>query len=206
MVCDDGTSAPPALPADEAQAMANAVANRQREFALGRWCARRALVRLGVEARSIPMAANRAPIWPDGVVGSITHCARFVGAVAARAHDYRGIGFDAERADRLGVDLVRLICTPAEVEWTREHAAAGVDWPTVVFSAKEALYKCISPAFGVMLDFLDVELEIDPARLEFEARLATSGDARRLSAADLGAVRGRIAFTNELVFACAFLR
>ena len=82
----------------------------------------------------------------------------------------------------------------------RQPRDAGVDWPKVIFSAKEALHKCISPVFGTMLDFVDVTLDIDAANLEFSARLA-----RPAAKVDLSAVRGRFAFSDTFVFACAFI-
>jgi enterobactin synthetase component D / holo-[acyl-carrier protein] synthase len=207
-VFTDGTVDPPELPRVEAAAIRNAVPSRQREFSLGRWCARRALAQLGIAAPTIPVASNRAPVWPDGVVGSITHCKGFVGAVVARDDRLRSIGFDAELAEPLASDLVRLICTPSEIAWIESIAEQSVeqsaaqspapqlDWPKAMFSAKEAVYKCIAPVFGRMLDFLDVTLTIDVESLAFTV---ASHEI------DLGAVRGRIAVSSEFVFACAFM-
>ena len=64
---------PPDLPADEAISMVRAVPRRRVEFATGRLCARRAMAALGHARVSIPRAQDRVPIWPDGIVGSITH-------------------------------------------------------------------------------------------------------------------------------------
>ena len=80
-------SQPDPLEAPERAAVAGAVASRQREFAGGRTCARRALLRLGHAAQPIPVGACRAPVWPHGVVGSITHCSSFAAAAVARAAD-----------------------------------------------------------------------------------------------------------------------
>ena len=208
-VFTDGTIDPPGLPPEEAAAIRNAVPSRQREFSLGRWCARRALARLAIDAPSIPVAANRAPVWPDGVVGSITHCKGFVGAVVARDDRLRSIGLDAERAEPLAPDLVKLICTAREIAWIAEqsvgqwvgHSAEQspipqLDWPKAMFSAKEAVYKCIAPVFGRMLDFLDVTLAIDVESLAFTV---TSREI------DLSVVRGQLAASRAFVFACAFI-
>jgi 4'-phosphopantetheinyl transferase EntD len=204
-VFTDGTIDPPELPPEEAAAVRNAVPSRQREFSLGRWCAHRALARLALDTPIIPVAADRAPIWPAGVVGSITHCKGFVGAAAARRSSLRSIGFDAERADPLSAELVRLICTGPEIAWIAEQSAdrsaeqspaPQLDWPKAMFSAKEAVYKCIAPVFGRMLDFLDVTLAIDVDSLAFTM---TSGEL------DLAAVRGQLAVSRAFVFACAFI-
>jgi len=46
---------------------------RRVEFVLGRACARRALARLGIHDFALRNDADRTPIWPEGVVGSLTH-------------------------------------------------------------------------------------------------------------------------------------
>jgi 4'-phosphopantetheinyl transferase EntD len=142
-------------------------------------------------------------------VGSITHCKGFVGAVVAPANQLQAIGFDAERADALDPDLIRLICTPAELEWIRlrRHGnpadwVDGVDWPKAFFSAKEAIHKCIWPLWDRMLDFLDVTIEMDPDRQTFSAHESRPGAAAGI---DFEQMRGRVAATERFVFTCAFV-
>jgi 4'-phosphopantetheinyl transferase EntD len=81
---------------DEAAAVAGAGAERRREFGTVRWCARKALRQLGVPAVPILPDGDRAPRWPVGVVGSLTHCAGYRAAVVARSGELRGVGIDAE--------------------------------------------------------------------------------------------------------------
>ncbi len=68
---------------DESVAVERAMASRRREYATTRDCARRALAQLGIAARAIPTLADGAPGWPDGVIGSLTHCRGFRGAAVA---------------------------------------------------------------------------------------------------------------------------
>jgi len=198
---------PPALFKEEDEAIRNAVTSRRREFAVGRWCARRALAKLDVPPLAIPVGRSRAPMWPAGIVGSITHCQGFVGAAVARDSCLRSIGFDAERAEPLDADLVALICTPAEITWMRGFPdARGMEWAKVLFSAKEAVHKCIWPLIGQMLDFVDVTLDIDPDRGVFSARHAARTESPDVgSDAVFAQVRGRFDISNELVFTCAFV-
>ena len=63
--------------------MANAVPKRIQEFADGRLCARRALEEFGVTNFPIRMARDRQPVWPDSLIGSITHTAGLCAAVVA---------------------------------------------------------------------------------------------------------------------------
>src|ERR1700688_5221299 len=78
------------------QALRHATQKRQREFLAGRWCAKQALQCLGAGSTHVAMAGDRAPIWPDGVVGSITHTGGFVAAAVAWAADIAGVGIDSE--------------------------------------------------------------------------------------------------------------
>jgi 4'-phosphopantetheinyl transferase EntD len=187
----------------EMVAIANAVPSRRREFALGRACARRALAEFKLPPIAIPVGPDRCPLWPEGMVGSITHCEGFVGAVVASVERVRGIGFDAEPATPLGADLEALICTPEELAWVASAPPAPcADWPKVLFCAKEAVHKCVAASAGVMLDFLEVTVTLHPERLAFSAKAADHACTR---AVELLTVSGRFALTPEFVFASALL-
>jgi 4'-phosphopantetheinyl transferase EntD len=187
----------------EMVAVANAVPLRRREFALGRACARRALAGFNRPPIAIPVGPDRRPLWPEGVVGSITHCEGFVGAVVASGDRVCGIGFDAERATHLGADLEALICTPEELAWVASAPPAPcADWPKVLFCAKEAVHKCVAASAGVMLDFLEVTVTLHPERLAFSAKAADHACTR---AVELLTVSGRFALTPEFVFAGALI-
>lgn len=197
---DSAEQPAPILPA-ERSGISRAVASRQREFAAGRSCARAALDRIGVSAVAIPIGPDRAPLWPAGAVGSITHCPGFVGALVAHADAWRGLGFDAEGAGPLGDEIRTMICSSAELEWISvTRSPSSGDWPKVIFSAKEAVHKCIAPLTGTMLDFLDVTISLDPARGTFRARAAST---RAESMPLLRRVTGRFALTGQFVLTAA---
>ena len=197
--------APPEPLADiEQRIVKDAIEKRQRDFALGRTCARRALQRLGAPAVAIPAAANRAPVWPDDVVGSITHCDQFAAAAVGWRSEFAGLGLDAEpAAPPLEAGLVRLICTPAEAAALPGHPRLdGLDWLRLVFSAKEAVYKAVAPMSGVFLNFHDVEVDFDTERGVFRARLVRAPDPRL---PDLGRLQGRFEIRDGLVLTGAAL-
>src|SRR5271169_2601616 len=70
------------LPA-EAQALSKAVLKRVQEFAAGRLCARALLAEFGIHDFPIKVADDRQPVWPETLVGSITHTAGLCAAVVA---------------------------------------------------------------------------------------------------------------------------
>ncbi|HEX3462941.1 MAG TPA: 4'-phosphopantetheinyl transferase superfamily protein [Candidatus Elarobacter sp.] len=157
---------------EEAAAVARAVPKRYREFAAGRTYARIALARLGVPPAPIPVRPDRAPRWPQGAVGSISHCAAYCGVLAARAEEYAGIGLDVELAEPLPADLVALVCSNAELDVRAElESRLGADLPKLLFVVKECAYKAYAAATGSFLDFADLEVAIDADERRFTARL-----------------------------------
>lgn len=150
---------------EEEDRIRGAVDSRRREFATGRHCARLALARLGLPAAAIPAGPRGEPMWPDGFTGSITHCRGYRAAAVARRERVRSIGIDAEAHLPLPAEIRDMVLLPEERERTDRLAAsdAGVHWPMVVFSAKEALYKSWFAVTERWLGFHDAELRLDPA-------------------------------------------
>jgi 4'-phosphopantetheinyl transferase EntD len=139
-----------AMFASEAATVAGAVSGRRREFGTVRHCARDALARLGVPAVPIARDADGAPVWPAGVVGSMTHCAGYRAAVVARAAELRSVGIDAEPHAALPEEVRELVVSADAVDEAIPH------WDRVVFCAKEAVYKAWFPLTRRRLDFADV--------------------------------------------------
>jgi 4'-phosphopantetheinyl transferase EntD len=136
---------------DEILQIAKAAPHRRAEFTTGRACARRALAALGVAPAAILSGAQREPLWPDGVVGSITHCAGFRAAAVGRAAQYRTIGIDAEPDEPLPDGILDLVSLPSER--SQLERAVGVHLDRVLFSAKESVYKAWFPVAHRWLGF-----------------------------------------------------
>ena len=179
--------------------VARAVEARRREFTTGRHCARLALGRLGVPPVAIGRGPLGAPTWPDGVVGSITHCAGYRAAAVARAVDVATVGIDAEPADPLPDGVLELVSLPAERVELATLAAGwpGVPWDRLLFSAKESVYKAWAPVTGVFLDFDGAEVRFRPHDGTFVARLLVSG-ATAVAGRD-GTLHGRFAVRDGLL-------
>jgi 4'-phosphopantetheinyl transferase EntD len=156
----------------ELTVLARCVEKRRREFIAGRVCAHHALARFSLEGVPIPCGRHREPLWPAGIVGSITHCPGYCAAAVASARTIRAIGIDAERNVPLSPGIEELVCTERERRWLRSPPYCDkVNWATLFFSAKESLYKAWFPATHRWLDFTDVELTIHPRQGSFTARL-----------------------------------
>ncbi|MEV4297124.1 4'-phosphopantetheinyl transferase family protein [Microbispora rosea] len=151
----------PLFPAEEA-VIARAVDKRRREFTTVRHCARAALERLGVAPGPILPGERGAPRWPEGVVGSMTHCAGFRGCAVAHATDLLTIGLDAEPAAPLPDGVLDAIALPEERAGIR-RLGPEVCWDRLLFSAKESVYKAWFPLTHRFLEFHQARIELDPA-------------------------------------------
>jgi len=158
-----------ALP-EELALLGGAVAPRLAEFATARHCARLALRRIGAADGPILRGPKREPIWPAGVVGSITHCTGYRAAAVAHAGDVLTIGIDAEPHEKIGDRVVERILRDEERAWVAT-APAGIHWDRLIFSAKESVYKAWFPLTRRWLGFEEAHVAIDPAAGAFEARL-----------------------------------
>ena len=175
---------PAQLHPEEAAHIAKAIAKRAGEFAAGRLCARQALAQLGIHDFPLRMAEDRRALWPAGIIGSITHTHGFYGVVAARSTHYRGIGIDAEIIGRVGRHLWPKICTAAETAWLESlDTETQVRSSALVFSAKEAFYKCQYELTQSWVGFHDVELDFatcSPLSGRFHIRPTVALDLQRL--------------------------
>ncbi|MEU2182203.1 4'-phosphopantetheinyl transferase superfamily protein [Streptomyces thermolilacinus] len=153
---------PPDLPllGTEAEEVSRAVDKRRREFTTVRWCARRALAGLGIGPVPIPRGERGAPVWPDRVVGSMTHCQGYRAAAVARDTDLRALGIDAEDHLPLPDGVLRLVASDAERAHLAELARVRpeVHWDRLLFSAKESVYKAWFPLTRRWLGHEDAEL------------------------------------------------
>jgi enterobactin synthetase component D / holo-[acyl-carrier protein] synthase len=159
---------------EEEAVIAGATAKRRAEFAAGRSCARAALARLGVRPGPIVPGERRAPRWPPGVVGAITHCPGYCAAAVAWAGDIAALGVDAEPDQPLPRGVLAMVTADREHGERRMlaglAATPGPSWDRLLFSAKESVYKAWYPVMGRWLGFEDAELAIDPGGT-FTARL-----------------------------------
>lgn len=190
----------PLLP-EEATAATRFSASRLAEFALGRSCAREALRALGAAPAGIGVGQHREPLWPAGIVGSISHTAGIAVAAVAHADDFAGIGIDIEAARVLDPELVSLVCRPGELQ---RAGSAGHDEglaALLMFSAKEAVYKALWPILRCFLDFQDLEIMLNADLCSFRVESRSP----RCPPALVAAVRGGAALPEDGVAAAAWI-
>lgn len=133
---------------------------KTRDFEIGRECAREALEKLGYGPVLVPRGASGEPVWPKGVVGSITHAREYCAAAVASATEVRKLGIDAEVHRALKEGVLEIIANADELEMIRQ-LPEGIHWDAVLFSAKESIYKAWFPSGGPF-GWEDVSVVIHP--------------------------------------------
>jgi 4'-phosphopantetheinyl transferase EntD len=172
-VSEMGVSAPPLHPWEQGILGPRAVADRRVLFALGRAAARDALRELGIQDVGVRRGSGGEPVWPSGIVGAISHSPEVAVALVGRATEYAGLGIDVEEPARgPTARAARLICRPAELTWADPES--DTRRLTMLFSAKEAVFKALFPIEHVWLGFGDAELTWQAERDAFEARVLKS--------------------------------
>jgi enterobactin synthetase component D / holo-[acyl-carrier protein] synthase len=191
---------------EEEPLIARSVTKRRNEFVTARYCARVALGELGIPPAPILKGDKGEPCWPDGVVGSLTHCDGYRGAVVGRAVQVRSVGIDAEPHGTLPNGVLEMVSLPPE----RRELAAMADalhWDRILFCAKEATYKAWYPLTRRWLGFEDAhiifDVEPDGATGEFVSQILI--DPTALSGPPLTALRGRWAVRDGLVLTAIVL-
>ncbi|OBG34433.1 4'-phosphopantetheinyl transferase [Mycobacterium sp. E3198] len=184
---------------EEEPLIAKSVAKRRNEFITVRHCARVAMGELGLPPVPILKGDKGEPCWPDGVVGSLTHCTGYRGAVVGRAGAVRSVGIDAEPHDVLPDGVLGAIALEEE----RHEIAAlpgGLHWDRILFCAKEATYKAWFPLTKRWLGFEDAHIVFDPDSRTtgaFVSKILIDGEA--LSGPPLTSLRGRWSVERGLV-------
>jgi 4'-phosphopantetheinyl transferase EntD len=191
---------------EEEPLIARSVAKRRNEFITVRYCARQALAELGVPPVPILKGEKGEPCWPDGVVGSLTHCDGYRGAAVGRRESVRSVGIDAEPHGVLPHGVLDAISLP--VERTEISALpAGLHWDRILFCAKEATYKAWYPVTRRWLGFEDAHIVFDVdeggAAGGFESSILI--DPAALSGPPLTTLRGRWSVRDGLALTAIVL-
>jgi 4'-phosphopantetheinyl transferase EntD len=142
--------------------IAHSVPKRQAEFFHGRMAARYALAHFGQAGATVGTGQSREPLWPEGIIGSISHNQRYAAAIALDARTHGAIGIDLETVipAQMRDTLLATAVTPGELDYLlrlTSHLPLEL-LLTIVFSAKESFYKAAFPTVGRIFDFDAVAL------------------------------------------------
>ncbi|MGR3617833.1 MAG: 4'-phosphopantetheinyl transferase family protein [Paracoccaceae bacterium] len=192
---------PAPLPEEANCLSPRAVEKRRREFAAGRFAARRALKDISEQPVAIPIGPDRAPIWPKGVTGSITHTATCAAAAVTHVAKASAIGLDVEEATPLKRQLFNEILLKPEQRWADTQANPPL-MAKLIFSAKEAAYKAQYTHSQQYFGFMGMETDWD-----LDGRSFTATFTRDAAPFTIGqSLSGRFAIGEGLILTFVELR
>lgn len=153
--------------------LADATTKRKAEFLSGRCMARAALIGLGQAPAPIERGPSRAPIWPDGSAGSISHARGFCASFAISPAQYH-CGVDIETI--VNVRALRSInhvalCDVEHAFIDQQTVQPAPVLATLAFSAKETLFKALYPIVQAHFGFRSAELCAPLTNSELTLRL-----------------------------------
>lgn len=129
-----------------------AVPKRQAEYLAGRYLARLVMQQSGLFSHEPPQLGSgrlRAPAWPDSVTGSISHhhskaCAVLLNKPVA-ADNFVGVDTELWLSEQQACEIAGSIHNAAERQILRDAGCTDAQATSLLFSAKEALFKAICP-------------------------------------------------------------
>lgn len=152
------------------------VTKRQAEFLAGRILASKVMSELELEGIQIPIGENRSPVWPVNISASISHTSDTAICIAGFKNDTVGVGIDIEKwlLDNTVNEIKSLIINNNEIHILKSRSIEFSKIFTIVYSAKESLFKALFSFIGFYFDFKDVELiSFSLNNCSFEFRLLT---------------------------------
>ncbi|MCH9697809.1 MAG: 4'-phosphopantetheinyl transferase superfamily protein [Gammaproteobacteria bacterium] len=174
---------------EEQQLIDGAVLSRRNEFSTGRWLARQGLRQFGLTQQAIEMGRLRNPIWPEPVLGSITHDADYCAVVMMEHAKHRELG--------IGIDLVNLPQRKEQLNGLGDMISSDrqelkavsqlnpvVDPLLILFSIKESIIKALSFWLTEFIDMRSIQISssnqltctLDDYRIDADIYAATSAD------------------------------
>lgn len=149
-----------------------AVKKRRNHFYMGRYAAKEALNQLGVKNFPILKGENEEPIWPENIVGSISHTNSIALACVGDKNATAGIGIDIEKINpEVSFEISKKICLENELNWINKEGAKKLERLIMVFSAKEATFKTFFPLGKIFFGFHDASLVWNEEKQIFHGRL-----------------------------------
>lgn len=182
----------------ELLALGEAGRSRRTEFGRARVCAHAAVAALGREPEPILVGKHREPRWPDGLVGSLTHCGGYRAAAVAEKSQLLALGVDAEPDLPLPAGVAALALTEADRASSGRLGRFG-NWDRLAFSARESVFKAWFAVTGRWLDFADATLSLLPDG-------ASGGDFAATIGADVPGVRDLLLATGTAVLGGRYCR
>jgi len=191
---------------EEVQEIRNATNSRILEFLSGRNCAHLAIKKLGDKNhQAILRGKNHEPLWPNNIVGSITHCKGYYAAMVSYEKDNTGIGIDAELNTKLPIKIIATTQTKNEIVRNKAllNITGNICINKLIFSAKESVFKFIYPFIKCYINFKDVEIVLDFNAKSFSVLFLTPNLIEKF---DTSTFIGRFKYNKKHIVTCIYQR
>ena len=148
------------LGCDFPYSLQNAVTKRQAEYLAGRYLSQLTMQQSGLFSPTPPqlgVAAMRSPDWPQAVIGSISHHQQSVCVALLTQplglNSFVGLDTELWLKSPQASDIASSIHQADEQQMLLEIGFTPAQATTLIFSAKEALFKAICPFVGQYFGF-----------------------------------------------------
>jgi len=185
----------------EEERLSTAGGYRKCEFTAGRACARAALEKAGFSRGPILPDADGVPLWPEGALAAISHSRGYCAAIASRTSDYRTLGLDLEKTNRLSPAAIRRTVHPSEQLYVQDDQKKA----SLIFCAKEAFFKAQFPVWQTHANFHDLELEVDEEAGELTIRSIDDRFPEELRNL-VNSIKFRFVFFEDFVVSACWLK
>ena len=165
----------PLLPKELSQLDPRAGVRRKMGFTAGRNLARKLLSQFGHSDFALLSGVDGQPLWPQDMVGSISHCRDWVFVAVARREDVGALGVDIEQIDRFHEGLISPILTDEEASHLPDQTEQRQIDLAIGFSAKEAFYKYQFVEHGLRLHFADARVHKNSNALGLRITMSDEG-------------------------------
>lgn len=155
------------------EALRHAVRKRQAEYVASRWLVSKLFETVGIHNFQLLNRSDRSPIWPTGIIGSLSHHDHKIFAVIDKRAKW--VGNDIERilSDHKAAELRSLIMTLEELALLNASGLSLSQATTLAFSIKETVYKAVYPDVQTLFGFEQVTITaIEPILGLITARLS----------------------------------
>ncbi len=151
--------------------LTSATEKRKKDFLLGRLCAE-------MNSPKVESDNRGRPVWPNGFKGSISHSKDFAASLVTQSSQIKSIGLDIERVvtkEKLAV-IEKTVLSDSESQFINSLSSQDkLKYATIMFSAKESLFKMINPLSNCYIKFHEGEvLNIDLIKMSYIIRLKSS--------------------------------
>jgi 4'-phosphopantetheinyl transferase EntD len=147
--------------AEEIKIIHGSTVKRFNEFIAGRTCCKRCLNRMSISDFPVLKDKFGLPVFPDHIVGSISHTKSIGIAITGKKEEYKALGIDVEEIGRIKKQHIGIFTTQEELNFLIQLSGFKQEaYSTLIFSAKEACHKLMFSISKNILDFKNINISV----------------------------------------------